>query len=156
MKSSFEKIEANKVLLTVEVPSEDLDEAIELAYGKIAKELDIPGFRKGKAPKAIIDSRVGASTVDQEAIRDALPNYYIKAIQESGIEPVDVPSVDIKQGERGKPLIFTAEVLVKPEPKLGEYTGINIEQLKTRGQGRGSREEYRLDKGTFCDPGGAR
>lgn len=132
MKSSFEKLEENKIKLTIEVPPEALDEEIEKAYTKISKEIDVPGFRKGKVPKEIIDTKVGPSAIDQEAIRDAIPNYYVKAVSDNELQPVDVPNVDIQQGERGKPLIFTAEVFVKPEPKLGEYDGIEVEQLITQ------------------------
>lgn len=129
MKSSYESAGENKVLLTVEVPVEDMEVELDSAYDKIAKDIDVPGFRKGKVPRDIIDTRVGAETVMQEAVRDALPNFYIKAIAETEIVPVDVPDVDIKQSKRGEPLIFTAMITVKPEPILGQYEGITVEKL---------------------------
>jgi len=129
LKTDVERLEEkNTVLLKVEVPAEVFDNEVDQAYRRIAGQLVIPGFRKGKVPKAIIDSRLGKQAVHEEAVQKALPNYYVDAIKEADIEPVDQPEIDIVQAEENKPLIFTAKVTVKPEVSLGEYKGIEVEK----------------------------
>jgi len=130
VKTEVERLEEEKdtVLLKVEVPTNVFDAAVGQAYKRIADQLVVPGFRKGKIPKAIIDSRVGKEAVREEALEQALPHYYMDALKESDIEPVDQPEVDIVQAEEGKPLIFTAKVKVKPEVKLGKYTGLEVDK----------------------------
>lgn len=128
VKTEVERLEEEKdtVLLKVEVPTNVFDAAVEQAYKRIASQLVVPGFRRGKIPKAIIDSRVGKESVREEALQQALPYYYADAIQDSDVEPVDQPDVNVVQAEEGKPLIFTAKVKVKPEVKLGKYTGLEV------------------------------
>lgn len=129
MKTELERLEEkNTVLLKVEVPADRFDKAIDEAYKRVANQLVIPGFRKGKIPKAIIDSRLGKESVHEEALQKALPTYYFEALKEADVEPVDQPEVDIVQAEEGKPLAFTAKVKVKPEVELGEYKGIEVEK----------------------------
>lgn len=127
MKTEIEKLEEkNTVLLTVEVPVDTFERAIDEAYKKISGQVVIPGFRKGKIPKTIIDSRVGRESVQEEALQSSLPKYYIEALQEAGLDPVDQPEVDIVQVGDDVPLKFTAKVKVKPEVTLGEYKGIDV------------------------------
>ncbi|MBE0446766.1 MAG: trigger factor [Actinobacteria bacterium] len=129
MKTEIERLEEkNTVLLRVEVPADTFGKAIDEAYKKISNQLVIPGFRKGKVPKPVIDSRVGKQSVQEEALQSALPSYYIDALKDVDIEPIDQPEVDIVQIEESKPLIFTAKVKVKPEVKLGDYKGTEIEK----------------------------
>ncbi|MCL6472645.1 MAG: trigger factor [Firmicutes bacterium] len=132
MKTEVERLEEkDTVLLRVEVPTDVFGKAVDDTYKRISQQLVVPGFRKGKIPKAVIDSRVGRESVRQEALQRALPNYYVDAVRKSEIEPVDQPEVDIIQVGDGKPLIFTAKVRVKPEVKLGEYKGINLEKASS-------------------------
>lgn len=129
MKTDVERLEEkNTVLLKIEVPAEVFDKEVDQAYKRIAGQLVIPGFRKGKIPKTIIDSRLGKQAVHEEAIQKAIPHYYVDAVKGADIEPVDKPEIDIVQVEENKPLIFTAKVTVKPEVKLGEYKGIEVEK----------------------------
>ncbi|MDI6816798.1 MAG: trigger factor [Actinomycetota bacterium] len=127
MKTEIEKLEErNTVLLTVEVPVDTFERAIDEAYKKISSQVVIPGFRKGKIPKTIIDSRVGRESVQEEALQSSLPRYYVEALQDAGLDPVDQPEVDIVQVGDDIPLKFTAKVKIKPEVKLGEYKGIEL------------------------------
>ncbi|MHB8841149.1 MAG: trigger factor, partial [Candidatus Aquicultor sp.] len=129
VKTEVERLEEkDTVLLKVEVPTDAFNAAVDQAYKRIAGQLVVPGFRKGKIPKAIIDSRIGKEAVHEEALQQALPYYYAGALKDSDIEPVDQPDVDVVQAEEGKPLIFTAKVKVKPEVKLGKYSGLEVDK----------------------------
>jgi trigger factor len=130
VKTDIETVEKNKVLLKVEVDSKEIGKAINQAYKSIAKKISIPGFRKGKIPKQVIDIRIGKEPVYQEALREMLPVYYNQAIKSSGIEPIDQPEFDVVQIEEGKPLLFNVKVEVKPEVKLGEYKGVEVTKEK--------------------------
>lgn len=127
---SFEllKKEGNKVSLKVTIPAEELTGAMKKAYTKNKGRFNIPGFRKGKVPMHMVEKMYGASVFYDDALNILLPEYYGKAIDELAIEPVDRPEIDIEQMEKGKEVIFTADVFVKPEAKLGEYKGIEVEK----------------------------
>ena len=126
LKASVEEIETNKVMVKVEVPSEEVDRAIENACRDISKKISVPGFRSGKIPSRVVKSRVGMQTVYDEAVRQLVPVYYQKAVQETEIEPVAQPEIDVVQIEEGKELKFNATVEVKPEVKLGEYKKLEV------------------------------
>ncbi|MHB0976580.1 MAG: trigger factor [Candidatus Aquicultorales bacterium] len=128
MKTEVEQLEKNEVMLKVEVPVEDFDRAIGMAFKKVAEKVSIPGFRKGKVPRSIVEQRVGKEYVIQEALQDNLPYLYAQAVNESGIEPIDQPEVDVEQAQEGQPLIFKAKVQVKPEVKVGQFEGMEIER----------------------------
>ncbi len=131
MKVNVEKIERNFVALEVEVDPVKLEEALNKAYRKISKKVNIPGFRKGKAPRVLVERHVGKEYLKEEALDLLVPEAYFEAVRESGIEPIDKPKVDIVQVEENKPVIFKATVEVKPEVKLGDYTGLKVEKHKT-------------------------
>ena len=131
MKATAERIEKNTVLLEVEVEQEMLDQALDKAYRKIVKQVNIPGFRKGKAPKAMVERYVGKETLFGEAAEMVVPDAYMQALKETETEPIDQPKIDIVQGEAGKPLIFKATVEVKPEVTLGEYKGVEVTRPTT-------------------------
>ncbi|MEW6697006.1 MAG: trigger factor [Bacillota bacterium] len=126
MKATAERIEKNTVLLQIEVEAAQLDQAMNKAYQKIVKQVNIPGFRKGKAPRAMVERHVGKETLFGEAAEIVVPEAYIQALKETETEPIDQPKIDIVQGEPGKPLIFKAVVEVKPEVTLGEYKGLEV------------------------------
>jgi trigger factor len=130
MKSQVIKKENNIVTLEIEVGAEKFEEGVQKAYLKNRKKFNIPGFRKGKAPRQIIESRYGKGVFYEDAINIIFPEAYDKAVEENNIEAIDRPVVDIKQLEEGKPVIFTAEVPVKPEVELGEYKGIEVEKVE--------------------------
>ncbi len=130
MKTSVEKLENNKVKLEIEVDAQQFDEAMQKAYLKNRKHITIPGFRKGRAPRQIIERYYGEGIFYEDAINEACPKAYEEAVRESGIEPVDQPTIDIVQIGGGKSLIFTAEVTVKPEVELGQYKGIEINKVE--------------------------
>ncbi|WP_028778942.1 trigger factor [Shimazuella kribbensis] len=128
MTASFEKKDNNQVVLTVEAAEEQVSAALDQAFKKVAKKVNVPGFRKGKIPRQIFEKRFGVESLYQDALDILLPKAYEDAISETGIEPVDRPEVDVEQLEKGKSLIFTATVTVKPEVTLGEYKGVEIEE----------------------------
>ncbi|AKG04196.1 trigger factor [Salimicrobium jeotgali] len=131
MSANWEKKEGNQGTLTVEVSPEEFDKALDQAFNKVVKEVQVPGFRKGKVPRKIFEGRFGVESLYQDALDIILPQAYSDAVQETGIEPVDQPEVDVEQIEKGEPLIFKADVTVKPEVELGEYKGLEVEEADT-------------------------
>ncbi|GMB07436.1 trigger factor [Thermolongibacillus altinsuensis] len=129
MSAKWEKLEGNQGVLTVEVDAEKVNESLDAAFKKVVKKVQIPGFRKGKVPRALFEKRFGVEALYQDALDILLPEAYAKAVEETGIEPVDRPEIDIEQMEKGKSLIFKAKVTVKPEVKLGEYKGLEVEKM---------------------------
>lgn len=129
MAAKWEKLEGNQGILTVEVDAETFNNGLDQAFKKVVKQVTIPGFRKGRIPRSLFEKRFGVESLYQDALDIILPEAYVKAIEETGIEPVDQPEIDIEQIEKGKSLIFKAKVTVKPEVKLGEYKGLNIERM---------------------------
>ena len=128
MKSKVENIEKNVVKLTIEVEAEVFNDSLKKAYQKNRGRYTIPGFRKGKAPMNFIERYYGESVFYEEAFNIACPEAYEKAIEENSLEPVSRPELDVEQIEKGKDLIFTAKITVKPEVKLGEYKGLKVEK----------------------------
>ncbi|WP_243297427.1 trigger factor [Bacillus litorisediminis] len=129
MSAKWEKLEGNTGVLTVEVDAETVNAALDQAFKKVVKQINVPGFRKGKMPRALFEKRFGVESLYQDALDIILPEAYSKAVEETNIEPVDRPEIDIEQIEKGSPLIFKATVTVKPEVKLGEYKGLEVTPL---------------------------
>ncbi|WP_088014396.1 trigger factor [Gottfriedia acidiceleris] len=129
MTAKWEKLEANVGLLTVEVEASEVDKGLDAAFKKVVKTINVPGFRKGKLPRPIFEQKFGIEALYNDALDVILPEAYSKAVEEVGIEPVDRPEVDVEQMEKGKTLIFKAKVTVKPEVKLGEYKGLEVEEM---------------------------
>ncbi|MBU8789567.1 trigger factor [Oceanobacillus caeni] len=128
MSAKWEKQEGNKGVLTFEVPADEFEKSLDQAFKKVVKDVQMPGFRKGKVPRGIFEKRFGVEALYQDAVDIVLPNAYGKAVEETDIFPIAQPEIDIEQIERGKDLIFTANVEVKPEVKLGEYKGLEVEE----------------------------
>ncbi|MEC1499823.1 trigger factor [Bacillus sonorensis] len=131
MSVKWEKQEGNEGVLTVEVDADTFNKALDDAFKKVVKQVSIPGFRKGKVPRALFEKRFGVEALYQDALDILLPVEYPKAVEEAGIEPVDRPEIDVEKIEKGESLVFTAKVTVKPEVKLGEYKGLGIEKDDT-------------------------
>ncbi len=131
MSAKWEKLEGNEGQLTVEVDAAEFDRALDQAFQKVVKQVQVPGFRKGKVPRPIFEQRFGVESLYQDAVDIILPEAYSNAVEETGINPVDRPEVDVEQIEKGKNLIFTAKVTVKPEVELGEYKGLEVEEQDT-------------------------
>lgn len=127
MKVTMENLENNKVKLEVHVDLETFDKGMDKSYLKNRKGISVPGFRKGRVPRKIIERHYGESIFYEDAINEVFPDAYDEAVREMGIEPVDKPVLDIIQVGNGQELIFTAEVIVKPEVELGQYKGIEVE-----------------------------
>ena len=128
MSLQVEKLEHNMAKLTIEVPAEDVEKALQAAYLKERKRISLPGFRKGKVPRQMIEKMYGPEVFYDDAANHMISEAYGKAYDECGLEIVFQPKVEVTQLEKGKPFIFTAEVAVKPEVTLGEYKGLKVEK----------------------------
>jgi trigger factor len=131
MKANWEKIEKNVGVLDVEVEAERFAEALDRAFRKVVKKVNVPGFRRGKVPRVIFEARFGVESLYQDAIDILLPDAYSDAVEQTGIEPVARPDVDVEQIGKGKPFKFKAKVTVKPEVTLGEYKGLEVPAAET-------------------------
>ena len=125
-----EQVEKNLVKLTFEISREELEKGINEAYKKNASKISIPGFRKGKVPKAMIEKYYGEEVFYDDAINFVLPEIYDAATKEAGIEPVARPEIDIEEIKKGEPIVVTALVTTKPEVKLGKYKSIKIDKIE--------------------------
>lgn len=130
MSLQVEKLEKNMAKLTVEVPAEQFEEALKTSYNKNKSRFNIPGFRKGKAPQAMVEKMYGVGVLYEDAIGEAIDATYAQAMDESGLDIVSRPEIGVEQVEKGKPFIYTATVAVKPEVTLGEYKGIEVEKAR--------------------------
>lgn len=126
MTATWEKKEGNEGVLQVTVPAEEVDKALDKAFKKVVKSINVPGFRKGKVPRAIFEQRFGVEALYQDAVDILLPQAYSNAVVEAGINPVDQPEIEVTQIEKGKELKFNATVTVEPEVELGDYKGLEI------------------------------
>ncbi len=128
MSCKVENLEKNMAKLTIEVSAEEFEKACEKAYQKNKNKINVQGFRKGKAPRSVIEKMYGAAIFYEDAANELIPDAYADAAKESGLDIVSRPEIDIVQIEKGKEFIFTAEVAVKPEVELGAYKGVEVEK----------------------------
>ncbi len=165
MQTELKKLENNTVELTVEVEAERVNEAIEKAYRKLRTNVTIPGFRKGKAPRALVERHLGSGVLYEEAINQLFPDAYGEALDKEQVEPIDDPELELVQFEENKPFIFKATVEVKPEVNLGQYVGLKatkvvenvnedhinlvLEQMRERQAELVSSEKQEVGKGDF-------
>ncbi len=126
MKSSFETLEDNKVKLSVEVDESEVDKAVDAAFRKMAREVRIPGFRPGKAPRRLLEARLGTDTARQEAIRESLPDFYARALIDNDVEPIAPPEIEITGGREAGPVSFDAVVEVMPQIRVVGYEGLRV------------------------------
>lgn len=129
MSLQVEKLEKNMAKLTIEVDAAELDKAIEGAYQKNKKNISVPGFRKGKVPRQMIEKMYGKEVFYEDAVNALIPEAYAKALDECEEDIVSSPKIEVVQVEAGKPFIFTAEVALKPEVKLGKYKGVKVDKI---------------------------
>ncbi|NLJ97963.1 MAG: trigger factor [Tissierellia bacterium] len=128
MNAVLEKKENNKALFNIEIDAKEFEKAVQGVYLKNRNRFNIPGFRKGKAPRKIIELSYGEGIFYEEALNSLLPQAYDEAIEDLELEPVDTPEVNVEQLEKGKPVIVEFEVIIKPDVELGDYKGIEIEK----------------------------
>ncbi len=128
MLTRWEKIEHNKIKLEIEVTAPEVDSALQRAYRSVVKKVNLPGFRKGKVPRHILEARFGPEILDQDALELLIPPAYDNAIAEVDVEPIGQPQFDFETIEKGKPFLFQAIVEVLPPVELGEYKGVEVEQ----------------------------
>jgi trigger factor len=126
VKTTVEPLEGNKVKLSVEVDEGEFDRALDAAFRKIAREVRIPGFRPGKAPRRLLEARLGADAARQEALRDALPSYYERALKDNDVDAIAPPDIDITAGAESGPVAFDAVVEVRPQVSVGGYGGLQV------------------------------
>ena len=143
MNVTTEKIENHKVVLTIEVPAEELDKGIKAACKSLANRVNIPGFRKGKAPRKMIEKMYGAEVFYEDAANSIIPDAYAKAADECGLELVSQPKINVTQLEAGKPFIFEAVVATKPEVELGQYKGVEVTKADTEATDADVEEELK-------------
>ncbi|BBN99340.1 trigger factor [Sporolactobacillus terrae] len=129
--AKWEKKEGNVGTLTFSVDAESFNQALDKAFKKVVKKVNVPGFRKGRVPRVLFEQRFGVESLYEDAIDFVLPSAYSDAIDQTGIEPVDKPQVDIEEIGKGKKLVLKADVTVKPEVKLGDYKGLEVEEKST-------------------------
>lgn len=132
MSLQVEKMEHNMAKLTIEVSAEEFEKALNGAYMKQKKNISVPGFRKGKVPRQMVEKMYGVEIFYDDAANALIPDAYAKAYDEADIEIASQPKVEVVQIEKGKPFIFTAEVAVKPEVTLGEYKGLAVDKVSNR------------------------
>ncbi len=126
MKSTVEPLEGNKVKLLVEVEDAEFEVALDQAFRRIAKEVRIPGFRPGKVPRRVLEARVGSTAARQEALREALPGYYVEALKDNDVDAIAQPEISVTSGEETGPVAFEATVEVRPSIELEGYGGLNV------------------------------
>ncbi|MER1957867.1 MAG: trigger factor [Solibacillus sp.] len=127
MSVKWEKQEGNQGLLTVTVPATEVDNALDQAFKKVVKQINVPGFRKGKMPRPVFEKMYGVEALYQDALEIVINGSYPTALDEAGIEPVDYPEVSGTENfAKGTDFTYTATVTVKPEPKLGDYKGLEV------------------------------
>jgi len=130
MKATTEQLENNTVVLDVEVDAEQLTDALDQAYRRLVKDVHVPGFRKGKTPRVVFENYIGKAALYNEAVENVIPNAYMQAVDETGIEPVAQPEFEVEEVEEGKEIKFKATVRVKPEVTLGQYKGLEATKSK--------------------------
>src|SRR3972149_9766100 len=133
MKATVEELKKNKVLLKIEVPTDNVKASIGKAYRRISKKINIQGFRRGKIPPKVIEAHIGLGPVLEEALQEMLPQYYVEAIKETGLKPIAKPEIEVVQIKEDEPLLFNAKIEVKPEVALGEYEKIEVKKDPVRG-----------------------
>ncbi|MDZ4827865.1 MAG: trigger factor [Actinomycetota bacterium] len=127
MQSTVESLEGNKVRLHVTVPADEFERAIDSAFRKLAHDVKIPGFRPGKAPRQLLEARFGAEAAREQALRDALPEYYVEAVQSNDVDVIAAPEIEIKAGEEAGDVEFEAVVEIRPQVKLLGYDELRVE-----------------------------
>ena len=132
MNLQVEKLEKNMAKLTIEVSADELEKALQNAYMRQKNKINMPGFRKGKVPRQMIEKMYGPEIFYDDAANSLIPKAYSEAYDECELEIVSQPEINVEQIEKGKPLIFTAQVATKPEVTLGEYKGLEVDKVSTR------------------------
>ena len=131
MSVQVEKLEKSMAKLTIEVSAEELEKALQKAFLKNKDKISIPGFRKGKVPRQMVEKMYGPEIFYEDAANELIPEAYEQAVEECGEDIVSSPTIDVTQIKKGEPFIFTAEVALKPPVKLGKYKGVKVEKADT-------------------------
>ena len=132
MEHTVEKLSGNKVKISFKAPAADFEEAVEKAYLKMRGQISVPGFRKGKAPRKLIERMYGAGVFYEDALEILFPDAYMSAVKDNDLKPVGRPELDVQEMEAGKDLAFSCEVFVFPDVKLGQYKGVEVAAACTR------------------------
>ncbi len=127
MRSTVEPLEGNKVKVSVEVDEGEFDKAVDAAFRKIAREVRIPGFRPGKAPRKVLEARFGPDAARDQALRDSLPDFYVDAVKEHDVDAIAPPDIEITAGQEEGPVAFDAVVEVRPRIEVPGYGGLRVE-----------------------------
>ncbi|HEX9258512.1 MAG TPA: trigger factor, partial [Acidimicrobiales bacterium] len=127
MKSTLEPLEGNKVKVSVEVDEAEFDKAVDAAFRKIAREVRIPGFRPGKAPRRVLEARIGTAPAREQALRDAIPDYLAQAVRQHDVDIIAAADIDITNGQEDGPVAFDATIEVRPQVSVAGYGGLRVE-----------------------------
>ena len=146
MSLQVEKLEHNMAKLTIESTSDELEKSLQKAYLKNRGKINVPGFRKGKAPRQLIEKMYGPSVFYEDAANDLIYEAYSNAVKEADFEITSRPKIDVTQIEKGKPFIFTAEVAMKPPVELGKYKGVKVEKADTAVSAKEVDEEIKKEQ----------
>ncbi len=141
--TTVETLEDNKVRLKIAVPAQEFEKAIDAAFRKLAREVKMPGFRPGKAPRQLLEARLGSGVAREQALRDALPEYYADAVQAEDIDVIAPPEIDITAGEEDGDVEFDAVVEVRPVVEVSGYEALTVEVAEPGGRRRGDRRADR-------------
>ncbi|NLB73270.1 MAG: trigger factor family protein, partial [Firmicutes bacterium] len=128
MKATVEKLEDSFAHLSIEVDEDRFQRSLDESYHRLSYRVRVPGFRKGRVPRQILEMRIGKETLIEDALKNIIPEAYVEAVKETGIDPIDEPEFTVTEAEEGKPVRFAAKVLVRPEVKLPDYKEIRIER----------------------------
>jgi len=128
VKATVEKLEGSFAHLSIEVEEVGFQKALDESYHRLSYRVRVPGFRKGRVPRQILEMRIGKETLIEDALRSLIPQVYADAVKETGIDPLDEPELNVSEAEEGKPLKFTAKVLIRPEVQLPDYKNIRVEK----------------------------
>ncbi len=131
IKTEIEELEKNQVILKVEVDAEEIKKAIDRAFREASREVFIPGFRRGKVPRRVLQARIGMEPIYEQVMESRLPDYFREAVEQAGVEPVAEPEIEDVEIEEGKPLTFSARIDVKPPVELSGYKGVEVEKPET-------------------------
>src|ERR1700692_2306212 len=127
MRATAEPVEGNRVRLSVEVDESEVDQALDATVRRLARQVRVPGFRPGKVPRQVLEARIGgASALRQQALSDALPDLYARAVVDTELDPIAAPEIDIKSGEDGGPVTFDAVVGIRPTVAIAGYGGLQV------------------------------
>ncbi len=156
IKTEIEELEKNQVILRVEVDADEIKKAIDQAFREAGREVSIPGFRRGKVPRRVLQARIGLEPIYEQVMETKMGDYYRQAVEQAGIEPVAEPEIEDVEIEEGKPMLFKATIDVKPPVELVGYKGVEVEKPDSEVTEEDINTALDRLRRSFCPPGSSR